>query len=230
MIAIFYHLYQTNHWKNLFEEQINSLIASGLYSACNFVHVGINGNEKLPFTPYKMTIQYNKNKILEANTLENLWEFANANPNYKILYFHSKGVTYNEEHNFAKSINYWRKYLEYYVIEKWQDCIKDLDDYDCVGAEWHNESSLFDQQSNNYVQQINPHYAGNFWWANAAYIKKLDINYLYSTNNLHERWRSEFWIGTKQPKFKSYHNAQINKTLYDTFIDMIFEIHKRTQC
>ena len=40
-IAIFYHLYQSNDWKKLYHEQMNSLIISGLYDKCDMIHIGI---------------------------------------------------------------------------------------------------------------------------------------------------------------------------------------------
>ena len=213
-IAIFYHLYQTNNWEELFQEQMNSLIQSGLYDECEFIHVGINGTQELPVIFDKIKVEYNQNKILEANTLQKLWEFSNSNPDYKVLYFHSKGVTYTHNEHYFITTTLWRKYLEYYVISNWKICIEDLEYYDCVGAEWVNESKLFDPDLGDYKFEINPHYSGNFWWANSSYIQKLDLDYIYNEEKGWTRWKSEFWIGTKNPNFKSYHNSG-KGNLYD---------------
>jgi len=43
--------------------------------------------------------------------------------------------------------------------------------------------------------------------------KNLDLNYIYNDEKDWTRWKSEFWIGTKNPKYKSYHNS--NKPLYN---------------
>ena len=212
-IAVFYHFYQQNSWKDLYNEQINSLINSGIYDKCDFIHIGINGDQELPFILDKMRINYNENKILEADTLKSLYDFCNENPDYKILYFHSKGITYTEDNYLSTTTNSWRKYLEYYVINKWEECVEDLNEYDCVGTEWINESRLWNSNLNDYSNEINPHYSGNFWWANAEYLKNLDLNYIYNDEKDWARWKSEFWIGTKNPKYKSYHNS--NKPLYD---------------
>ena len=211
-IGIFYHLYQANNWKEVYQEQINSLIVSGLYDQCDIIHIGINGNEELPFVLDKMRVQYNENKILEANTLQSLWEYCNENSNSKVLYFHSKGVThYNSQLDI--STNAWRIYLEYFVFHKWRECVEDLNSYDCVGTEWVIESGLLDSDTKEISYGYNPHYAGNFWWANSSYIQKLDLNYIYNEEKGWGRFKSEFWIGTKDPKYKSYHNS--NKSLYD---------------
>jgi tetratricopeptide (TPR) repeat protein/predicted O-methyltransferase YrrM len=206
-IAIFYHLYQINDWTKLYQEQINSLIVSGLYEKCDFIHIGINGDQELPFVLDKMKVSYNENKILEANTLNSLWDFCNENPHHKVLYFHSKGVTHLNNNHCQYTTNAWRIYLEYFVINKWEDCIRDLNEYDCVGSEWMEYSVLCDPDTQEYVEEINPHYSGNFWWANASYIKKLDLNFIYNEDRGHGRYQSEFWIGTKNPNYKSYHNS-----------------------
>ena len=65
-----------------------------------------------------------------------------------------------------------------------------------------------------YKFEINPHYSGNFWWANSSYIQKLDLDYIYNEEKGWTRWKSEFWIGTKNPNFKSYHNSG-KGNLYD---------------
>lgn len=206
-IAIFYHLYQINNWKELFQEQINSLIQSGLYDECEFIHVGINGTQELPIIFDKIKVEYNENKILEANTLNSLWDFCNENPDYKVLYFHSKGVTHLNDGLCEYNTNSWRKYLEYFVIGKWKNCVQDLNEHDCVGAEWNDYSISQDQNTQEYVKEPNSHYAGNFWWANASYIQKLDLDYIYHKKDERGRYRSEFWIGTKNPNYKSYHNS-----------------------
>ena len=213
-IAIFYHLYQINDWKKLYQEQINSLIISGLYEKCDFIHIGINGDQELPFVLNKMRINYNENKILEANTLNSLWDFCNENPDYKVLYIHSKGVTHLNNVHCEYTTNAWRIYLEYFVINKWEECAQDLNEYDCVGTEWKDYSLLQDQNTQEYVKESNSHYAGNFWWANASYIQKLDLDYIYNEKDERGRYRSEFWIGTKNPNYKSYHNSG-KEYLYD---------------
>lgn len=211
-VAIFYHLHQTRKWEELFEEQMNSLVNCGLYEKCDFIHIGINGNEELPFLLDKMKVEYHEDMILEAYTLKRLWEFCNSNPDYKVLYFHSKGVTWLDDPETSITTTSWRKYLEYFVIENWLTCNEDLNSYDCVGTEWVYKSKLWNHELQKYEFEINPHYCGNFWWANAEYIKKLDLNYIFNEEKGQTRWKSELWIGTKKPKFKSYHNSY--KSLY----------------
>jgi len=212
-IAIFYHVYQTDdyEWIKLYHQQINALIVSGLYDVCDFIHIGINGDKELPFVLDKMKIQYNENKILEANTLQSLWEFCVENEDYKVLYFHTKGVTHKDNNTCEVTTVAWRLYLEYFVFHNWNTCVFDLNHYDCVGTEWVT-TSCYNNYKENFTEHKYQHYTGNFWWANAEYVKTLDLAYLYSTEGDYDRLRSEFWIGTQKPKYKSYHNS--NELLY----------------
>lgn len=228
-IAIFYHVYQANDWKKLYQEQINSLIVSGLYDQCDLIHIGINGDQELPFVLDKMRVQYNENKILEANTLQSLWEFCKENPDHRVMYLHTKGLTHTTEYNCSITSNAWRIYLEYFTIHKWKTCLGDLEFHDCVGAEWVDETKFFDSEIQEFTYEHNPHYSGNFWWANASYISNLDIDFIYNEDKGLTRWKSEIWIGTKNPNYKSYHNSNINfrdTTLYDTLYSPNYYIDK----
>lgn len=230
-IAVFYHVYQANDWKKLFQEQINSLIVSGIYDECDFIHIGINGDQELPFVLDKMKVHYNENKILEANTLQSLWEFCKENQDYRVMYFHTKGLTHTTEYNCSITTNAWRIYLEYFVIHKWKTCLEDLNSYDCVGAEWIDETKFLDPELQEFTYEHNPHYSGNFWWSNASYISQLDINFIYNEERGLTRWKSEIWIGTKNPNYKSYHNSGINfrdTTLYHTLYSPSYYIDKDT--
>ena len=229
-IAVFYHVYQANEWKKLYQEQINSLIVSGLYDQCDLIHIGINGDQDLPFVLDKMRVQYNENKILEANTLQSLWEFCKENLDYRIMYFHTKGLTHITEYNCSITTNAWRIYLEYFVIHKWKTCLEDLSYYDCVGSQWTDGISLWDSELGQSVYDVAPHYSGNFWWATARYINQLELNYIYNEERGWGRFKSEIWIGTKNPNFKSYHNSKLffpKTSLYDMIYSPNYYIDKR---
>ena len=172
-----------------------------------------------------MQIQYNQNKILEANTLETLYNYCKNNLDAKVLYFHSKGLTHKNNLHDDEVTNAWRIYLEYFVIHDWKKCIKDLNEYECVGAEWIGDFKLPDFENQGYVHGFAPHYSGNFWWSKASYIQKLDLEYIYNEENGWGRWKSELWIGTKNPQYKSYHNS--NKVLYNCYYSPNFYINEK---
>jgi len=159
----------------------------------------------------KMVQVYNENKILEANTLEALWNFCRQHPDYRVMYLHTKGST-QESKPYRYATDAWRLYLEYFVIHQWKKCISLLKNYDTVGTEYNYETGLINQETGETLWQQNPHYAGNFWWANASYINKLDPTYLYNTQYGWTRYRSEFWIGTGHPnRYNFFHTGVFDK-------------------
>lgn len=207
-IAVFYHLGQFGQWQRLFQEQMNSLVVSGLYEITDFIHIGINGNEPLPMILPKFKVVYNNNQILEADTLSCLHQHCKLNPHDKVMYFHSKGSTHDGK-DYKFNVDGWRLYLEYFVIHRWKDCLGLLDRYDTVGTEFGYETGLVNQETSQTDWETNLHYQGNFWWANSSYISKLDTDYLYKTDKGWDRYRSEFWIGTKNPKKFNFYSTGI---------------------
>lgn len=221
-IGVFYHLGQFGQWERLFQEQMNSLVVSGLYHAASFIHIGVNGKQELPMYLDKFNVVYNQDQVLEADTLKSLWDFSRSQPNFRVMYFHTKGSTQENTKN-RFNVDRWRLYLEYFTIHQWKVCIEKLKTHDTVGTEYSYETGLVNQNTGITEWETNPHYAGNYWWANASYVRNLDPNFLYNTDKGWTRYRSEFWIGTGNPKkynffqtncFDKYRNLQIVPTDY----------------
>jgi hypothetical protein len=192
-IAIFYHIYQYGPWKKIFNEHWELLIKTNLIDVSNFTLFGINGNMSFQTEHPKVFGVQNPNpQMEESDTLKNLHMFANNNKDYKILYFHTKGVS-----NCNENTKDWRHMMNYFCIEKWRNCIKLLDLYDAVGCNLQNYNDNGKQR---------PHFSGNFWWANAKYINTLDYSFLNSEN----RFAREFWIGTGNGKLHEIHKSNVN--------------------
>lgn len=123
-------------------------------------------------------------KLHEYPGIEMVKKISEINPNDKILYFHSKGIT---RKNAADD---WVAYLEYFNIENYKKTTKYLDNgYDAVSVE--------------YLKNPKPHFSGNFWWANCNYINKLKLP---GPNS--KRHDFEFFIGTNNKfNFISLHQS-----------------------
>ena len=93
-----------------------------------------------------------------------------------------------------------------------------MEHYDCVGTEWINESKLFDPDLKDYKFEINPHYSGNFWWADTNYIKTLsnvlDRSLYYDEKFTEQfdghRFCYEIWISSNKPKVRSIHYSAVD--------------------
>lgn len=129
--------------------------------------------------------------IFEGQTLKFLYDRCKQKDMY-VLYFHSKG-TFNSK----ISVNNWREILEYFLLNKWKDCVKLLYDSDVV--------SVKDKYKN---------VSGNFFWADSSYIQNLSDplevrNYSsYDVNDIYYRYAFEEWIISGDPRIKYIHDTK----------------------
>lgn len=199
-LAIFYHISQIGLGAFYYQSQIHRLYTSGLIKEASHIHFGINGDQELFNVPENAVIVRNQNWKEETETLMSLRDFCKDNPDYKILYFHMKGVT-------KESMNgeSWRLMMEYFVIDRWKECVEYLNDYDAVGSNlkilgpttWSDGTQTWEKAGTQ-------HFVGNFWWANASYVNTLDDNFLTSNFRLDR----EFWIGSGNGKMKSLYQPE----------------------
>lgn len=217
-LAIFHHVYQFGNWENIYLDQIKELEKSGLMDAANYLFLGVNGDKALPEISKKPNrVYYNKNNNppTEYYTLKALYDYSNIQDCY-CLFIHTKGVTWTATEENKNNLIHssfgsyttqqlydakqsWRKYLEYFLIGKWEKCIQLLLLYDTVGTEWVNWCHLGGESYDISC------YAGGMWWANSEYVKKLDPNFIFN-NMIMQRFACEYWISTKNPTHYSFHN------------------------
>ena len=187
-IAIFYHIGQIGLSAFVYQTQLHRLYASGLIKEADYIHFGVNGDQELFNVPEKAIIKRNTNWKEETETLISLKNFAQENPKYKILYLHTKGVSKG-----TLATNAWRLMMEYFVIDKWKECVNMLNTYDCVGSNLNPVGdTLWGDGSITKPIEGSYNFTGNFWWTNGKHINTLDHSFLY-TNYRVDR---ELWIGS----------------------------------
>ena len=182
-IFIFYHICLGGPWQEVLQDQLRKLKDSGLLDRASSFKCGVLGPASeygtlLTMLPSKAeVIFYNESySLFEFPTLMALQEHARENEGH-YLYFHTKGVS-----RFCQETTDWRHLMEYFTIEKYQDAVTRLEEgFDCFGVNWH--------------EQPTPHFSGNFWWASAAYLRKLKPLVLSS-----DRFICEFFLGKENPK------------------------------
>lgn len=118
--------------------------------------------------------------VTETPTIYRIWKDS-QNDDFNALYFHGKGASAfprsfkTGDTLTFKNYYYWRKFLEWGVLEKWKDCVNALDIGNQVAG-------------CNYNYDPFPHFSGNFWWARSDYIRTLD-----------DISNSTWWKTIKQP-------------------------------
>jgi hypothetical protein len=60
------------------------------------------------------------------------------NPNYNILYLHTKGITGEINH----CIEDWVSYMIYFLVNKWSVCINKLKEYNTVAFDLRENPTL----------------------------------------------------------------------------------------
>lgn len=197
-IACFIHSTTLELWNDsILIGLLDSIKHSGLIEKLQhlcIVNTGIKLDQKKiqqTYYPAKV-IEHSTNTLdFENSTIRYLTVFSKFNPEYKILYMHTKGVSYNVQHVFYPGVRAWNKYMTYCLLENHELCLNLLRIYDTVGT---NYRPLEDGNGQ--------HYSGNFWWANANYIQHLPIDYLK------DKYHPEFWLLQNSPLYFNIHTIE----------------------
>lgn len=216
-INIFYHIYLFSNWESIVQEQLDVLERSGLLKISK-LKVGIvyhGGSEnEIEKCVYKLNKIPNCEILFTKHTsycgeCDTLIEMKNFSVNQVgfLLYIHSKGVTQigSERESY---VNDWRRMMEYFLIENWEDCVFKLKDgYDCCGINYQDHAATINNQPK-LIKIFN----GNFFWVNSEYVKNLDSSILFE-----HRYSSENWVLSQKhnayipfntpPGFDFYHNS-----------------------
>lgn len=122
----------------------------------------------------------------ECDTLNWLKMYVKTIPNQPILYTHTKGVSQTHP-TVKKNVELWVKYLEYWCIWLWKDCVAKLKDHDVSGPQFVGKG-------------FGSHFQGNFYWANSEFFDTLPFidEKLESKIN-----RGEFWLSCNE-NLKTY--------------------------
>lgn len=204
-LAIFYHIGQSGVSAFIYQQQLHRLYSSGLIQKSDHIYFSVNGDQKLFNVPSNIMVNYNKKEewMTEKPTLIAVRDFCKENPEYKVLYLHTKGATKNQ-----LSVQSWRLMMEYFVIDRWKDCVDYLNNHTCVGCHMGIIGPSICSDGSLIPNDKTYCYMGNFWWANASYINTIKSRYLESEC----RMEKERWIGDSDTCYP--------KTLYN---NMLFE-------
>lgn len=178
MIKIYYHIYTSQNPRVgmlMVDNQIRRMKRSGLFDRADELNCVIVG-------PYAEDIAelvslHGKFHILEISLDDKELEFEgrtlkhlyhNARPGDKIMYMHTKGISYitseNKVNNYVsprnlRAVNGWRQGMEYFCIDDWRWQVDGLGKaYQTVGI----------------ILLFWPFYmyGGNFWWATGEHVLK----------------------------------------------------------
>ena len=202
-------------------DQISTIKNSGLYDKLDFIFITILGPHIKLYNDNKIKVIYYSDNNLEWEfpTIKRIKYFSdNIGSKVNILYIHTKG-TLNKPYSYE-----WRKYLEYFLIENFNNCLNLLKEYECIGV----NMQIYDKLGPNKLRN---HFSGNFWWSNTNYIRTLS-NIDDKIANSDRYYSEHFIIGNYHSidsnKFISLHQTKFN--LYEHAIqkeEYSYEIIKK---
>jgi hypothetical protein len=219
MIVVVFYCYMINDWEEKLQRQIKRLIKSGLYESASEIYLYVTDAsnqqkskvESLLVDCPKIKLDYTTRNYGEAVLALSKVDELGKSGDYKILYFHTKGV-FNKYKNFQtkeinelklKGVNCWVEMMEYYLIDNWKACVEKLDNYHTVG-----------------VGNYGGWWWGNFWWARSDHIKN---NENFRDFHGGSRWRAEAWLHEANSKRNEIKYYEFNHYSYDNYYSVIPE-------
>jgi hypothetical protein len=182
----FYHVFADGDWRAPARDHFAALEKSNLIEHLDSIRLGIVGskpNREQVKTELPGVVVAESETGWEQVTLTKAHHFAQSDDG-AIFYAHTKGAFALSE--FAAR---WRVSMIHDTVTGWRECVEALDEVDAVGSYWlkswepeHSDHGFF--------------FAGNFWWAQSAYLRKLD-----PVKNDH-RYQAEGWIGLGNPSVR----------------------------
>jgi hypothetical protein len=163
-LAVYYHIWSPPRsavWRFLVDEQLKHIFRSGV---APFAHIRccITGQDHVQIAHFLR--EYPAVEIIESTadesqfegtTLKHLYEACQTDDALDgVCYLHTKGITALSticSDQMFRYLNSWRHFLEWGVLDHWQDAVAKLDRHDVAGVD--------------YQAYPWPHMSGNFWWA-----------------------------------------------------------------
>lgn len=203
-IVCFLHSCTMSIWgTEILDNMIKYIVESGLINVLDYVFINnvgikIDINKYHTISPkFIITNHSSDTNIFENCTLRLMHFFCQYNPNYKILYMHTKGVSYDRTHIYIPGVTDWTNFMLFCLVSKYKECLEVLDHVDAVGCDYYHN---YDDASG--TKRFPSHFSGNFWWASSDYLKTLSV---YELSNKHD---AEFWLFTGDPIFVNVHSCQ----------------------
>jgi len=221
-ILVFAHNYINYNWFEIVEEQLSKLVNSGLYYSATEIYYGAYAHDQFQLFKFINLVKSwdTKDKIRivihpmndgEKQTMILLQEIIKSYPDANVLYYHTKGITSIQSHQFHlenldyKNIESWRHIMEYFNIELWKECVEavsqdDIDTAGCLYVDWQGNPFKY-------------FYAGNFWWSKTTHLSQLP-----DMKERDNRMGCELWIGSIPHNWVNFYQSE-GGIIYHEYFD-----------
>lgn len=197
-IACFIHSTNLSLWEDtVLVQLLKRLKTTGLLEKMQHVCV-VNTGEPLnvisiekDYAPTKVINWSNSTMEFETCTIKQIVTYAKLHPDTRILYMHTKGISYSHDHVFVPGIQAWIDYMLHVLVDNHEKCLHLIKVYDTVGCNFRP-----DEDGN--MQ----HYSGNFWWVRADYVQHLHVAHMK------DKYEPEFWVLQNRPFLFNVHSIE----------------------
>ena len=200
-IKVNYTAYLVGDWKLIVEKHLFLLRKSGLYDDLNEFNIfAFPRDERLNLLVEKYDLK-DKTKIVFLD--ENRYEFPAIidliqNPMDCNLYFHSKGVSQENNPKTYVPTLMWNDYMTYFNVVNHRTCEKLLQQFDACGVELGSSLQHPDRM----------HYCGNFWWSSRKHLEKIRDSATYGLfKDSKDRYDCETIVGSVDGKYLEMFNS-----------------------
>jgi hypothetical protein len=202
-LKIFSHAMDFASGRDITLEQSELLEKTGLLDAADELNMMLHFNEqnfdwikerwKNRSNVKYHVFDYSYREWYEATTMNYIQKLVHStDEEFYVLCITHKGISHGPGGH-----QNWRKYMQYFTIEKWKECVAKLDEgYDTCGSPFLNNPPY-------------PFYAGTFFWAKASYLRRCKKLLTPQESNFtpqfegqpHHRFDLECWNGSGNPKW-----------------------------
>lgn len=211
-IFLFYHVFCKNDWFNIVKEQVGLIFESDLIKNVDKFYINVIGDDEsikeiqslVEYFSFIYPLNNEVNEKIEISKILNEFEFPTIEKLIEVskdskffgLYFHTKSSSYPSTETNKHKMDFWRHFMNYQLIKKWEICYEYLKENDLVGTlfkkgntqiddYWKNHSKNKNSNSNKHTD----HFSGNFFWFTSDYFKKYDeINDEEKINRFNAEW------------------------------------------
>lgn len=168
-IVVYMHVCQKGQWTVPFDMIMNAIKSSGLYNEIVEIRIGVGNDEATIIDdprfhdPKVKTIAHGSSQFYERLTLNHMRQYSKTD-GCQYLYCHTKGLKHFDGGNqlMKDCVIDWINLLIHFNINHWAVASEHLMRFDTYGCE--------------FTVNPQPHYSGNFWWANSHYVRTLPEN------------------------------------------------------
>ena len=123
---MFYHVTAKGQYKSAIRQQMGSILLSGLYSRADAVHACVLGETAEAIAAASQLLQAFGAKVSILQISQDMQQMerltlttmaGRVQPRDRVLYMHSKGISYEEDSELGLNAYWWTLFMEHFLLQ-----------------------------------------------------------------------------------------------------------------